>query len=248
MKKIEQINLDYLIDNQMINHYFQPIYDIQFNGKLSGYEALLRSNSVKSNESLFHAARNSNRLFDLDTASIILAAETWHNQMERLSPNMNLFLTIHPSTIVSPGFTVLSREIFNSEAISPEQVVFVINEPAIEDYASLKRATSNLKSIGFQIAVSNVRREVSSIQQCLDLQPDIIRLDACLSFRLADSSHLQQILTSLLDFGDYNYPRIAIEWIQTNRDFPVTKSLGAASDIGHLSEKQISKKRDIPVS
>src|SRR5690625_6307933 len=96
--------INQLIDQRLFTHHFQPVYNIEDN-QIIGFEVLLRSELFPNPELAFEAARRADRLFDLDTASIEGAIQTFCQAPISSSPSL-LRSEEHTSELQSRGHLV----------------------------------------------------------------------------------------------------------------------------------------------
>ncbi|MBE3555115.1 MAG: EAL domain-containing protein [Thermicanus sp.] len=107
-----------IMANKIFHHLYQPLYVLS-NWKLLGYEALLRSPFFQDPESLFHLSMRKNRLYELETGSVLKAVSSF-----TLEPTNKLFLNIYPSTAIHPSFHLLLDHL----PYPHHNIVFEINE------------------------------------------------------------------------------------------------------------------------
>lgn len=118
-----------------------------FTNHLIGYETLLRSN-VCTPEELFYRAQQTERLFELDTASIYKSLSTFFMNNEGYNPF--LFVNILPSTILHPYFLSFVDQYANH--IPKKKIIFEINEiDSIENIGLFRNTTSHLRKRGFRL-------------------------------------------------------------------------------------------------
>lgn len=126
----EKESLDYIINNKQIKIVFQPIISLK-SGNILGYEALSRitcESEFENTQKLFDAAREYNRLWDLEMLSRTKALETAHKFI--LPPyNKKLFINVNPNIMhdntFKKGFT---KDFLKQYNISPNNIIFEITE------------------------------------------------------------------------------------------------------------------------
>ncbi|MGF9826900.1 EAL domain-containing protein [Brevibacillus agri] len=110
-------------------HYsvFQPLVELA-NGKCFGYEALLSCSSGASPERLFQTARQSGRLYELDTTAMRGAVFAYFAEVSQAQHAPYLFLNVFPSTLLHPGFCALLEEMLAAHPACCQRIVLEINE------------------------------------------------------------------------------------------------------------------------
>lgn len=234
MDNMEAINFEYVIDNHLFYHYYQPIIDIQKLEKF-GYEGLLRSNYTDNPEAMFATAIKINKLLDLDTSSIYMAIQYLENKLENSDLDTYFFLNVYPSTLISPTFLKLLEEVFATSFISREKIVLEINEAeSIQDFPFLKETVYKLKTLGFHIALDDIGKGTSPFEKMLELEPRFIKLDKYFANDLYKSPNKQKMLKFLLAYCSESNVKVILEGIETDADLSVAKSLGVHYGQGFL--------------
>src|SRR5699024_5278047 len=144
-------NLDALIRQLDIYHYFQPIKDL-LNNKIFGFEALIRSRHFANPGKLFNYAKERGMQFELDVASILKACETFNTYYSN-HHHLMLFMNIYPSTLIASSFENYLQTLISTATVSPHSIVFEINETEkVTNDSLLKKTVACLKQQGFLIA------------------------------------------------------------------------------------------------
>lgn len=225
---------DKLSNENQLYHVFQPVYHIK-SGELYGYETLLRSRQTKNPQKLFQQALRSSKLFELDTASIALALHHLNTLSEQMDPNLHFLLNIYPSTLASPAFIILLKELLAESAISPKQLIFELNESEmIEDIPLMCKHVYRLHELGIRIALDDIGKGVVPVRQMLELQPDLIKVDRFYADNLAASKEKQQAVTQLIQYCSNHQIYMALEGIEREEDLYTARKLGVPLVQGYL--------------
>lgn len=224
--------VDAIIETKSFYHVYQPIYYLLSN-RLLGYEALLRSDSFTPC-ALFNLAQETNKSYELDTASIYTGISTFY-ELEVERHDSLLFVNVLPSTVLHPNFLNFIEQY--EAYLSAEKIVFEINEcGCIKDYERLKRTISYLRQKGFRIALDDVGAGESSIPKMIELEPEFIKLDRYLVQNLSKSIFKQRLIEMFVHYCQ-NDIALILEGIENPGDLAVAKSIGVCLGQGFLLGK-----------
>lgn len=147
-----------LIENRRFYHVFQPICHLP-QKRTVGYEALIRSTSPVGPDELFQRAMEQQKLFHLDTLSILRAIQAFF--AERLQEKKELlFVNIYPSTIIDEHFPGFIDGLVSRYRPYVKRIVLEIHESIIEQKIWMNplfiRRIALLRKRGFMIALDDV--------------------------------------------------------------------------------------------
>ena len=234
MPNPEAPSLERVIDQHLYHHHIQPIFCIR-SQKFYGFECLLRSEHIKNPQQLFQQAILSNKLFDLDTGSVILALDRLNQYAKQFHPDTKFFLNIYPSTLASPAFLILLKETLDASLFSARNVVLEINESEmVHNVDALRRSVRRLQSLGVQIALDDIGKGVLPLEMMLKLHPDIIKLDKTYAHRLAYAPRRQQHLKVLSRYCKEREIDLVLEGIETEQDKEVATACGISYMQGYF--------------
>lgn len=118
--------IDQFIDNELFTHHFQPVHNI-LDAQCIGFEALLRSNEFPNPEFAFEFAKLSDRLYDLDTASIEAAMTTFRKTNIDQADTL-LFINVLPSKLINQQFPAFIYHTLHFYQFIPQQIALEISE------------------------------------------------------------------------------------------------------------------------
>lgn len=227
MKSINSVdNLIQVIDRQLFTHQFQPIMDIE-NNKILGYEGLLRSSFVKNPEILFDFAIQTNRLFELDSASITKAMNNFHNTLKKQSGETYLFLNVYPSSLLSPEFLPTLDHICSHLQISPRRLIIELTEyENIVNLIEMSRQVNRLQDKGYQIALDDIGKGQQIFEKILEIEADIVKLDRYFTKDISISVHKQKMIKLLIEYFAERNIKVILEGIETEKELQIAKALG----------------------
>lgn len=222
-------------------HLFQPIMNNK-SGIPLGFEALLRHSSNKSPELIFKEARNHQLLVNLDLFSISLCME---RQKFLINRDINIFINIYPITIASPKFNKILDDI---KELKLKNLIFEINESSDdkEVWGSDMFLTNinKLKSLGVKVAIDDVGKGQSTLQNIINIEPDFIKLDRSFSKNLSITSAKQRLILSFLEISKALGSKLVLEGIETKEDFKCANQLGVSFVQGFFFGKPAALKEE----
>ncbi|WP_225948403.1 EAL domain-containing protein [Paenibacillus sp. OAS669] len=219
------------------SHVYQPIVYMT-NREVLGFEALIRSNKGNP-EQLFEKARQDDKLFELDTQSVLGAVEQC-NQMMSNTKKSQLFVNIYPSTLLHQDFTSFLDALIQLRTNHTLDIVFEINE-AIEEFDTWKELLDQnilrlLQKKAILIAFDDVGEGAISLKQLVDFEPDYIKLSKYFTNGLEHSRGKQKVIKMLADFcGETS--KLIVEGIENERQFEILEQLGVVYGQGYLFAK-----------
>lgn len=224
--------------NQLdLYHVMQPIMNLNEN-RAHGYEALIRSRHRHSPDVLFQSAKEDNRLFDLDIASIFKACKTW-SCSATFPGKSHLYLNVFQSTLIDPHFYSKLHSLLLQVDIKPSSIVLEINEHEdAVDLEKLKQVIRDLKSQGFKIALDDIGQGVSTIRAIVEIEPDIAKIDRFFAKDLANSPRKQKLVSLMQQFFTEEGIMI-LEGLENESDLQAAKALGVTYAQGfHLGRPE----------
>ncbi|MEH7235773.1 EAL domain-containing protein [Bacillus sp. JJ1562] len=234
-----------LVKNQLeekdIFHVFQTILDLSNNSPL-GYEALIRSVSIPSPEFIFHEASDFGKLYEIDCYSIEKAIKTYQSN-GYTSEDGKLFLNILPSTILHEYFMEFIMNLLKRDDLSKQEIILEISESEnIEDFDAFINKISELKKLGFKIAIDDFGRGYSDIKSIIELEPHYIKFDRYFSKELATCSKKRELIKSIISYCEKYECELILEGIERKVDLETAYKLGVTYVQGYLFGKPSSLK------
>lgn len=237
---MQEKSLDNIIHNKQVKVVFQPIISLK-NGFVLGYEALSRitcESEFKGPEALFTAAKEHNRLWDLEQLCRTIALEAAHKFI--LPPyNKKLFINVNPNIMYNDkfkeGFTRYYLSQFN---ISPDNIIFEITERnVVDDLVGFKTTISHYKSQDYKIAIDDVGAGYSGLNLISDVNPHYIKLDMKL-IRNIDTDNLKSALVKgMVEFSRASNNKIIAEGIETHEELETLIKLGVQYGQGYFIQR-----------
>jgi EAL domain-containing protein (putative c-di-GMP-specific phosphodiesterase class I) len=172
---------------------FQPILRVS-DKTVFGYEALLRSDepALPGPGSVIYAAERLGQLGRLGRITRERAASPLMDSVAG-DPRL-LFVNLHPQDLVDPD--VAARD--SALAKVANRVVLEITERAsLESMDNVRARVSQLRELGFRIAVDDLGAGYAGLSSFALLEPDIVKLDMTLVRDVDRSSVKQKLVASM---------------------------------------------------
>jgi len=217
--------INQLIDQRLFTHHFQPVYNIEDN-QIIGFEVLLRSDLFPNPELAFEAARRADRLFDLDTASIEDAIQTFCQAPISSGPSL-LFINVFPSTLINPIFPDFIQKLIHINQLSPKQVVLEITESEqMDQLIALKDVFQKLSQTGIQFALDDVGKGYSNFDVMVSFPFHYIKLDRFFSTQLQASSKIKALIQLFREYCHQQNVQLVLEGLETRQEYLLAMQLG----------------------
>jgi EAL domain-containing protein (putative c-di-GMP-specific phosphodiesterase class I) len=170
---------------------FQPIVD--FRGRRAfGYEALLRTEepSLPHPGAVISAAERLGRMNELGRSVRNLAAAA----LQSAPSDALLFVNVHTRDL-------LDEDLFRVDApltkIAERVVLEITERAAIDDVADVRAHVTNLRRLGFRIAIDDLGAGYAGLSSFAALEPEIVKLDMSLVRNVNDSPIRQRLIGSM---------------------------------------------------
>lgn len=231
-----------IIDKKLFEHYRQPIINLQTEQQ-AGEELLLRS-EYGAPDIIFKQAKDINRLFDLDIASIKNAMG-----LLPLYKDKQMFINVFPSTIKHPTFLPLMEEMMQSNEIDTNKIVFELNEAEkVRDIDLFSEKINQLRDKGFQIACDDVGKGAMFLTYLMRINVNFVKLDRDFSKNLIHSPKQQDMISAILMFCRLNNIKTVLEGIENEETLELAKKLGVDFGQGYyLGKPEKLTERNLPI-
>lgn len=202
---------------------FQPIVDVT-DGKVWGYEALVRGMGGESAWSILSQVTDENR-YRFDQACRVKAIETagtlFGRERYRLSINFLPNAVYEPSACIRTSLAAAEKVGFDREQLMFE---FTENE-RMNDVGKVASIVEAYKRFGFITAIDDFGEGHSGLNLLAKLQPDVIKIDMNL-IRNIDSDKIRQaIISGVVNIADELSITLLAEGIETRAEFEALKDL-----------------------
>ncbi|MEM6991215.1 MAG: EAL domain-containing protein [Myxococcota bacterium] len=140
--------------------------------RLFGYEALVRSTDpwLTGPLELFTAAEEAGSVAPLERLIRRSVAES----MNTLDEDVPVFVNVHPSALDDPELTDADAPL---TAYADRVVIEVTESAALSEVANLRDRIFALRTLGFGIAIDDLRAGYQSLRTFAEVNPDVVKFD-----------------------------------------------------------------------
>ncbi|NVK37534.1 MAG: EAL domain-containing protein [Gammaproteobacteria bacterium] len=212
---------------------FQPIVDIR-NGKVFGYEALVRGVNNESAASVLAQVNESNRYrFDQKCRVKAIALASELNLQSILSIN---FL---PNAVYRPELCIRTTlEAAKTYRFPIENILFEFTEgEKIQDSSHVKNIVTHYQSVGFKTATDDFGSGYSGLNLLADFQTDIIKFDMDLIRNIHQDPVRQAIIQHSVNLCDALNIQTLAEGIECQEELAALQKMGVQLIQGYYFAK-----------
>jgi EAL domain-containing protein (putative c-di-GMP-specific phosphodiesterase class I) len=220
----------------------QPIVDAA-TGEPFAFEALLRSSHPTLNGPLpvLRAAEQHGMLPTLG-ALVAQRAAGW---IERLPPDVKLFVNLHPEELADPARLVRGLEPLVPHA---RRVVLEITERCrAMDVRGWQTSVEQLMERGFELAVDDLGSGYSSLSVLAALRPRFIKIDMSLIRDIDTDLHKQRLFSLVCRFAEATDARVVGEGVETEAEAAACRLCGASLLQGYYFGRPHLKLQELKV-
>ncbi len=209
---------------------YQPIVHAA-DGKLFGYEALLRASEPKLPHpaAILDAAERLDRLPELGRAVRTAAAAPMPQ-----TPGTALFVNLHPRDLAD-------ETLFSAESplarIAPNVILEITERASLDEVSDVRDRVARLRKLGFRLAVDDLGAGYAGLTSFATLEPEVIKLDMSLvrdvDTNLVKRRVVAQMTTLAHDLGVL----VVAEGVETLAERNMLVSLGCDLLQGYLLAK-----------
>jgi EAL domain-containing protein (putative c-di-GMP-specific phosphodiesterase class I) len=207
-----------VLERGALHMVFQPIVALT-TGRTIGVEALARFDAEpqRTPDLWFDEAAGVGLGVDLELAAISAALA----QVDALPPGLLLSVNASPAAAMDPRFVEVLRPF-----ASPQLVLELTEHQRVADYGALLAAIGDLRAEGVKIAVDDAGAGYAGLQQILDLQPEVIKLDLALTRGVDVDPVRRSLAAALVTFAGETGATLIAEGIETAGELTALQDLG----------------------
>lgn len=216
-----------VIEQQLFCVAYQPIWNVRTQ-RLLGFESLARFSGQPpcSPDKWFAEAAE----VGLGTALEFAVARMALSGLPAFPEEMYLSINASPQLILGGGLGDILH------GLPAERIVLEVTEHAqVDDYDRLCKVLGPLRDQGMQLAVDDAGAGYASLQHILQLRPDVIKLDMCLTRHIDSDAARRALAVALVGFADSTGCRIIAEGVESALEMKALQAIGIANAQGfHL--------------
>jgi len=226
--------LKHAIEDNNIVSYFQPIIN-NATGKIEKYESLVR---LIANDKIISP------YFFLDLAK----KATYYSTITNIVLDNSFKALDMTDKIISMNLSAIDIEKFTTREYifdmldkyrdNAHRVVFeLLEDESVKDFNIITDFIRDVKKFGVKIAIDDFGAGFSNFERLLDYQPDILKIDGCLTKNIAQDNYSISIVETIIAFAKKQNIKIVAEYIENEEIFNILKDLGADYSQGYYFGK-----------
>ncbi|HJV74399.1 MAG TPA: PAS domain S-box protein [Noviherbaspirillum sp.] len=211
--------LRYAIGHNELVLFYQPKIHLA-SGRIVGIEALVRWNSpqlgMQSPDSFIPVAEESNLIHLLGEWVFDAACAQMHKWREAGAPPARLAINVSARQIKQNGFVEAIRK--KMQSLQPRDgygLDIEITESTLQTHPDIISALSELRPLGFRVAVDDFGTGFSSLHSLKQLPVDILKIDRAFIDGLPDDPEDKAITSAIIAMGHSLDMTIVAEGIET---------------------------------
>lgn len=232
-QRFEQVKqLRQIIDRELVEPNFQPVYLVGSTCQLFGVEILSRpkvEGVLKNPEYLFQVALELGFYYELE----IMVWRRALKMLEEIAPFPNIFLNCNPYIIENDNFIQI-RDTFKDSSVVPQNVFFEITErSAICKYQLFYERLKQFREYGFKVAVDDVGCGYASLESIIETRPEVVKIDRHIISGLSSNEYKRSIVKFIVSFCNEHDIICVAEGVETACEFSLLKDLGVRAFQGY---------------
>lgn len=220
--------IEAVLGDKMLMTAFQPVRQLP-DGHVIGVEALTRfvSDDGASADHWFSEAESVGLGTDLEVAALLRALIAAQSVPEPLFIALNLT----PATCLDPRIYSL---LGHSQLAMNRFVIELTGKVAPDQYTPLTASLAPLRRRGLRVAVDGAGADFTSMDQILELRPDVIKLDRRFIENIEHSEGQQLRAAALAVLAQSIGAELAAEGVETVAELTAVTALGMTAAQGYL--------------
>lgn len=220
--------IEAILADKMLMTAFQPIRRLP-EGHVIGVEALTRfvSDDGASADHWFNEAESVGLGTDLELAALHRALAA----AQAVPDHMFIALNLTPATCADPRIPGLLE---HSQLAMNRMVIDLNGAVPLEQYPTLTAAIAPLRRRGLRIAVNGAEVGFTSMDQVLELHPDVIKLDRSFIAGIGDSPGQRLRAAAMAELARYVDAVIGAQGVETPEELEAVTELGVTAAQGYL--------------
>lgn len=220
--------IEAVLGDKMLMTAFQPIRSLP-DGDVIGVEALTRfvSDDGASADHWFTEAESVGLGTDLEIAALLRALTA----AQTVPVNLFIALNLTPATCMDPRI----QGLLEHAQVALDRIVIELNGPVpLDQYQSLTAALAPLRRSGLRLAVDGAGAGFTSMDQVLELHPDIIKLDRRFIADIDRSEGQRTRVAAMAELAHHIDASFTAQGVETRAELAAVTELGIVAAQGYL--------------
>lgn len=216
--------LNRLIDQQLVEYYFQPIVDVR-TGLSFAYEALMRPTlySLRQPIQVMMLARNQFKLYQIERLTWFKALEQFCAVKDRLPPECRIFVNSIANQVLTDEDLDDIESRFSD--VLERLVVEVTESEQVDEYSTQKKK-ERVKKWNSALALDDFGTGYNSDVALISLTPDYVKIDMSIVRNVHIDSDRQTILKNLISYSKERGIRVIAEGVENTEEMNVLMRFG----------------------
>lgn len=191
-------------------------------GEVYAFEALLRSTHPVFDGplSIIRAAERYERLSMM--AEVI--ADRVRDWIKILSPDIKLFLNIHPDELCSGEALIIRLK--KLEEWSSRIVLEITERSKLQQIESWEETLEQIEAMGYEVAIDDLGAGYASLSVLADLRPKYIKMDMSIIRNVHADDRKRRLVTLMCDFANATNAMIVAEGIEVEEELIALQECG----------------------
>lgn len=222
-----------IVDQGLVEPYFQPIYYVDQGCKVFGAEVLSRpqiQGPLSAPEVLFTVALDLGLYYELETM-------VWKKALNLMGENPlfeKVFFNCNPYLIENGNYSDI-RNIFSEKSVNPKNVYFELTErSAIVKYQLFCERLKEFRQEGFNIVVDDVGSGYASLESIIETRPQIVKIDRYIIHGMLTDTLKSSIIKFVVSFCNEHDIICVAEGVESLEEFHLLKHFGVKAFQGYL--------------
>ena len=207
-----------ILQTRGVQMVYQPAFRLD-SPRVEFVEALARfySKPYQSPDRWFATAAEVGLGADLELMAVAAALQG----LSDLPAETPLSINVSPETLLCPEFASIL-----SSAPLDRLIVEITEHESVTRYSALNRTLKPFRRRGLRVAVDDTGAGCSSLRHILQIQPDLIKLDASLSQGVDKDPARRALSSALISFAREIGSELVAEGVETGEELATLRSLG----------------------
>lgn len=205
-----------LLNGEFSVHY-QPQVELS-NGRIIGFEALLRWNSALgavSPAEFIPIAEECGAIHSIGEWVLREACLQLKSWREEGRPDIRVSVNVSAKQFRDPEFAQKVERILIETKVPPKFVEIEITESLMLDIGTAAELLQELKAIGVNLAIDDFGTGYSSLNAVKNIQVDTLKIDKSLVDEVLGSDRSMAILTTIIELGRNLGAEVVVEGLET---------------------------------
>ena len=235
-----------IIEKAQLSAVFQPIIDFRSHAYIA-FEGLIRgpkNSPLHTPKALFETANRLCARRALERA----CRETIFRAFARLHLPGKLFINVSPDCLDDePFLNGATESLLHQLGVKPNRVVIEITENQhINDFPGIHQAITQLRSLGYQIAIDDLGEGFANLRMWSEIHPDYVKIDRHFIDGISEDSLKHHFVKAMQNLAESCSATIVAEGIESEADCLAVRDLGIACGQGYLIAMPVSEPRKFP--